>query len=219
MASRLVYTAITKGHAQLSVRPEMPDTDFVCFSDVPLDRSDWDVRPIEAPLDLSPRMRAKFHKLFPPDGYEWSVWMDGSHVLSTSTSPSRMMDALILVSPGGLGLHKHPRIDCIYDEGKDVLSLEKVRGQPIEAQVQHYRERGHPPNWGLWACGSICRNHRSTRVKGAMRMWWEEMLRWSDRDQISFAFVMRSLGLRPDEWPWKLYENPHFSAIHHNWSA
>lgn len=72
-ASRVVYTAITNGHAQLSARPEVPDTDFICYSDVPIDRDDWEVRPIAAPTGLSPRMRAKFHKVFAPAGYEWNV--------------------------------------------------------------------------------------------------------------------------------------------------
>jgi len=217
VASRVVYTAITNGHAQLCAHPDSPDTDFICFSDVPLDRTDWQIRPIESSPELSPRMRAKFHKIFPPQGYEWSVWMDGSHVMNMA-SPSRMVDEMIAASPTGFGLHKHPRIDCLYAEGKDVVSLLKVRDPPIAEQVQHYRRMGHPENWGLWACGSLCRN-QNPRVADAMKMWWDELLRWSDRDQISLSFVMRAIGFRPDDWPWKLYENPHFSAINHNWSS
>src|SRR5208337_714008 len=74
-SSRVVYTAITNRHARLSARPFAPDTDFICYSDIPLDRDDWKIRPIEASPYLSPRMQAKFHKLFPPEGYSWNVWV------------------------------------------------------------------------------------------------------------------------------------------------
>jgi hypothetical protein len=221
-ASRVIYTAITNGHAKLCARSDSPDTDFVCFSDVPLERSDWEIRPIEAPTGLTPRMQAKFHKLFPPKEYAWSVWMDGSHVLNTAESSIRMVDEMITASTSGFGLHMHPRLDCVYAEGQDVLShallRSKRRAQPIAEQLQHYRREGHPEHWGLWACGSICRN-QSPLVQRAMKLWWNELLTWSERDQISLPFVMRTMVIRPDGWPWKLYENPYFSAIEHNWSV
>jgi len=222
VASRIVYTAITNGHAQLCTRPEVPDTDFVCFSDVELDRSDWVIRPIDAPADLSPRMRAKFHKMFPPIGYEWTVWIDGSHVINTVISPSTMVDDMIAASPNGFGLHRHPREDCVYADGHDVMThpllAAKRRGQPIAEQLAHYRRGGHPEHWGLWASGSMCRNE-SRLVRELMTKWWDEMLRWSERDQLSMPFVCRALGFRPDTWPWELYKNPHFISIDHNWEG
>jgi hypothetical protein len=224
MASRLVYTAITAGHAKLHDHPDVTDTDFVCFSDDPNIHRDlsgrWQLRPVEAAVDLSPRRRAKFHKIFPPAGYDWTIWIDGSHHMRMEST--RMIDDMIAASPSGFGLHKHPRLDCIYADGQDVLShpllLSKRRDQPIAEQLQHYRRGGHPKHWGLWACGSICRN-QNTLVQNAMRLWWNEILRWSERDQLSLPFVLRSLEARPDEWPWKLYENPYFSVIDHNWRA
>jgi Protein of unknown function (DUF616) len=218
LASRLIYTAITAGHAELHDHPDIPDTDFVCYSDDPIvhqDLSDrWELRPVEAATDLSPRRRAKFHKIFPPSPYEWTVWVDGSHRLRLDSTD--MVDAMIAASPHGFGLHKHPRLDCIYPEGDAALTLWKCRDQPIMEQLQHYRREGHPPNWGLWACGSICRR-QSPLLDGLMQQWWSQILTWSERDQISLAYVLRSADLRPDEWPWQLYANPYFAEISHNW--
>ena len=221
-----MYTAITAGHAQLSACPRSPDADFVCFTDRPgalaLERPDWDVRPVEAPPGLSPRMTAKWHKVHPPAGYDWTLWLDGSIVLST-TAPSRLVDDLVSASPSGLGLHRHPRLDCAYDDGADVLAhpllAVKRQGQPIVEQLAHYRREGHPAHWGLWACGAICRDGRSEVVRRVMAGWWEELLRWSERDQLSLPVVLRRSGVRPDEWPWPLYGNPHFREIRHNWGA
>jgi hypothetical protein len=208
MASRVVYTAITNGHARLSARPGIPDTDFICYSDVPIDRYDWQIRPIESSPQLSPRMRAKYHKLFPPGGYEWNVWIDGAYILRPNALT--LVDDLIAHSPNGFGLHRHHQRDCLFDEAEHSLTLPKCEGQRqvIEEQVRHYEKMGHPRNWGLWGGGFLCRDYRS-RVAEIMKCWWDELLRWSWRDQLSLAFVLHSAQFRPDEWPWPLFQNPH----------
>ena len=212
-ASRVVYTAITNGHAQLSARPDVPDTDFVCYSDEPLDRDDWEIRPIAASPQLCPRMRAKFHKVFPPAGYEWNVWIDGSYVLRTGDQAEHLVDDLIRHSPSGFGLHQHFERDCLFDEAVHSVRLPKCRDQQqiIEAQARHYEAVGHPRNWGLWAAGFMCRDG-SLRVAEIMKRWWDELTRWSWRDQISLAFVLCNASCRPDSWPWPLFpagSNPH----------
>lgn len=212
-ASRVVYTAITNGHAQLCARPDVPDTDFICYSDVPLDRDDWQIRSIEAPVELAPRMRAKFHKIFPPTGYAWNVWVDGAYVLRADSKTTNLVDDLIGCSPSGFGLHQHMDRDCLFDEADHAVTLPKCADErlTIEAQARHYAAAGHPRNWGLWAGGLMCRSD-SPRVAEIMRSWWDEMTRWSWRDQISLAFVLRNAQSRPDEWPWPLFpigSNPH----------
>lgn len=210
VASRLVYTAITRGHAALSLRPDCPDTDFVCFTDAPgeyADRTDWEIRPIEAPSGLSPRMQAKFHKLFPPKGYRWNIWVDGAYVLRDQGAED-LVDDVIARSPSGFGLHRHHARDCIYSEAEHSLTLTKCEGLPLKDQVRHYWDAGHPRHWGLWAGGFLCRDD-STRVQEIMRRWWNEIFRWSWRDQISLPFVLRSMQCRPDDWPWKWFQNPY----------
>lgn len=214
-ATRVVYTAITNGHAQLSARPDVPDTDFVCYSDVPIDRSDWQVRPIESAPQLSPRMRAKFHKVFPPIDYEWSVWVDGSYVLRVDDNARNLMDDLVQRSPSGFGLHRHSDRDCLFDEAVHSMELPKCRDEvrTIQEQALHYAVTGHPRNWGLWAAGLMCRR-RDQRITAIMDSWWNELMRWSWRDQISLSYVLHKAQFRPDEWPWPLFpiSNPYMAG-------
>lgn len=210
-ASRVVYTAITNAHAELSARPDVPDTDFICYSDMPLERGDWQMRSIEADLQLCPRMRAKYHKVFPPAGYEWSVWVDGSYVLRTDDQAKQLVDDLIQHSPSGFGLHQHILRDCLFDEAVHAMALPKCEDQRqiIEEQAHHYTLMGHPRNWGLWAAGFMCRSSNRPRIAEIMDHWWDELMRWSWRDQISLSFVLRNANFRPDSWPWPLFSNPH----------
>ena len=202
-ASRLVYTAITNSHARLSSHPAAPDTDFICFSDASLDRDDWEIRPIaEVARQLSLRMQAKWHKLHPPVGYAWNIWLDGAYGMGTDAAASCLVDDLIAHSPTGFGLHRHHWFDCIYTEAEHSIGLPKCVDQRtiIEEQVRHYEATGHPIKWGLWAGGLMCRDN-SLRVSEIMQRWWEEIFRWSWRDQISLPFVLRTMNTRPDDWP------------------
>jgi Protein of unknown function (DUF616) len=215
VASRLVYTAITGGHAQLSARPTCPDTDFVCFTDRPeayAHRNDWQILP--AATAASPRMAAKWHKLHPPPSYTWTLWADGAYVLGGS---QRLVDDLIAASPSGFGLHKHHWFDCLYDEAVHAQELPKCAGikTQIAAQAGHYRKAGHPKHWGLWAGGLMCRSS-SPLVAEVMRRWWDEIERWTWRDQMSLPIALRGAGVRPDTWRWPLFHCPHFPAWHMN---
>jgi hypothetical protein len=165
-------------------------------------------------------MRAKFHKVFPPCGYEWSVWIDGAYVLRTDGDARLLVDDLIQRSPGGFGLHKHGDRNCLFDEVAHAITLPKCEGQTqiLQEQARHYETMGHPRNWGLWAAGFMCRR-TSSRISSIMERWWEELTRWSWRDQVSLSFVLRNAGFRPDAWPWPLFpigSNPYVTGWNFN---
>lgn len=211
--TRVVYTAITGAHARLSMHPRVPGTDFICYSDTPLARTDWEVRPVEASTGLSPRMRAKFHKLFPPKGYTWSVWVDGAYVMRADAHAEGFVEDLIVRSPSGFGLHRHHERDCIFEEAlhsKQLVKCEEVSAI-IDAQLMHYAHEGHPRNWGLWGGGLLCRDGRS-EVTAVMDRWWSELLRWSWRDQLSLPIALRAADFLPDAWEWPLFKNPYMAG-------
>jgi hypothetical protein len=165
-------------------------------------------------------MRAKFHKVFPPVGYEWSLWVDGAYVLRTDDAAKHLVDDLIQHSPSGFGLHEHGDRDCLFDEVDHAATLPKCADQIqiLQKQACYYAARGHPRNWGLWAAGFMCRRS-SPRIAEIMGYWWEELGRWSWRDQISLAFVLHNARFRPDSWPWPLFpigSNPYVKGWNFN---
>ena len=210
-ASGVVYTAITNGYTELSPHPEIPDMDFVCFSDVPIDRDDWQIRPIDVSVrNLSPRMQAKFHKVFPPREYDWSIWLDGSYRLHTHMEAALWIrHSLIMRSPSGFGLYRHPARDCLYDEAKHSMDIPKCSAirTRLEEQARSYAEQGHPKSSGLWLGGALCRK-KDPSIDRIMKRWWDEITRWTWRDQISLAFVLHEAKFRPDAWDWPYERNP-----------
>ena len=66
---------------------------------------------------------------------------------------------------------------------------EEQRGRAEPAY--HYRSinlevLGHQTIW----CGLLLRRHRVPAVRRSMERWWEHVLRYSRRDQLSFPFVL-----------------------------
>jgi Protein of unknown function (DUF616) len=220
MTSKIaVYTAVTAGYDQLSVLPVIRDVDFILFSDDDFSNRStmgWKLRSIPHRSNhLSPRMRAKWPKLQPHvflSEYAASIWIDASHAI---VSPTFVDEMMACADPSGFALHKHPSRDCIYDELVASEAYAKYDGQPMRAQVDHYREQGHPEHWGLWACGSMARIHMA-KVNEVMDSWWAECLNWSYQDQLSLPTVMRRHGWRPQEFPHhQVHDNPWFIIKEH----
>lgn len=210
-----VITAITGSYDVLKSHPNVPDVDFWCFTDDPelKIREDWRIRLL--PPSDSPRMAAKAPKILPhrfPElaGYEYTIWVDGNCQIKDG-----FLDCLDYLGEDGFVLHKHPGRDDIFEEAQASLRVaQKYDGQPIMAQVAHYRSLGHPEHWGLWACGSFARKP-SEKLHAAMDAWYDEIAAWTVQDQLSLPFVARTLDFHPESWPYSQPSSPWFQVCPH----
>lgn len=148
-----------------------------------------------------PRMTAKRYKCLPTDYLDsrYSIWIDANTEIISPTFAADVLASL----HDGLALFKHPQRDCIYQEAEASLRLApaKYRAEPIRQQIAHYLAQGWPRNAGLYACGTIGRDHHHPTVAAAGRAWYGECIRWSYQDQLSFPPVMADFGLEPGILP------------------
>lgn len=216
MDEGIVYTAIYGGYdLGLDAAPSLPGVDFVCFTDDPgLSADGWTVLVEERPEE-HPRMQAKWFKLHPhrafPDA-ERTLWMDGSHHFLPGFS---FQAAVGCAGRTGIAAHLHPR-RCVFAEAEASMQFRKyadLSPSTVE-QAAHYRREGHPELGGLWALGSIARV-RSDRMDAAMDDWWQENVRWTYQDQVSFPVVMRRHGIEVGSFPYPQYGSPWFSIGGH----
>lgn len=213
-----VVTAIYGGYDPvLHPAPSIQGVDFVCFTDDPDLRGDgWTVLVDDPPVESPhPRMRAKWYKIMThrelPDE-DQTLWLDGSHKI---TDAGGVTAALIWAERTGIAAHHHPR-RCVYAEAEASMAFEKYASlspSTVE-QAEHYRQQGYPGSAGLWALGSIARV-RSDDLDRAMEDWWEECVRWTYQDQVSFPVVMRRHGIQPTTFPWAQYGSPWFQIMGH----
>lgn len=190
------------------------EAEWVYVTDTPHDVPGWTVVPSKG-FGLHPRREAKLPKCFPflyaDTDAEVTIWLDASFRVDSVTFVEDMARHL---DDGDWAQFQHPDRDCIYDEVIVSGQMTKYQAEPINEQVEHYRERGHPEHWGLWATGLIVRR-RTDEVVTVGRRWWQEIDRWSYQDQLSEPFVLREAGLRPVRIYGNIFASPWLSFHAH----
>jgi len=175
----LVYSAITQGYDSIK-----PGRDF------------WFIDPtyIDSP---EPARRAKYpkvmlHHILP--GVEYSVWLDGSIRIGPTLRPSDLIERY-LTDGCDMAVMKHPERDCLFEEARACVKLAKDSPATLARQTVQYDFEGHPKHWGLSETGVMIRRH-TPEVNAFCDAWWREIERHSRRDQVSFPYVQRRMGLR-----------------------
>ena len=81
---------------------------------------------------------------------------------------------------------RHYARNCVYDEAERVISLEYDDPARIQSKMKAYRHVGYPPNNGLAALPFILRKHHDAALIPIMEAWYQQVLLFSLRDQLSF---------------------------------
>jgi hypothetical protein len=182
-------------------------TEWLCVTDGQTDvPTPWQTI-IEPRPHLHPRMAGKVARCR-PDFYtdaDVTIWLDASAGLPRRSSVAALCDAL---GDGEIAQFPHPDRSDVLSEAEVSAGMRKYRGQPMAAQVAHYRKLGMPG--GLWATGCIVRRNTPT-VRAFGDTWLVEMMRWSWQDQLSEPYALWKHGLAPVAISGGLWSNPHVS--------
>jgi len=180
----IVYTAMMGDFDKL--QPPDVEGNFVAFVDSPVDVGGWDVRVI--PKQGNPRLTARWckthpHALFPET--KVSIWIDANVMLVT--------EPVVLtgewLADGDMAAFDHPARYCAYDEARRCIRYGKGDPEKIAAQMEVYETEGFPRDAGLAMTNVVVRRH-TEEVKRFNKLWWEEITAHSERDQLSFPYVM-----------------------------
>jgi hypothetical protein len=171
----------------------------VLFTDRP-DATMPGVEVIHDPLDgLDPARASRRAKLMPhryfPDA-DWSIWIDNKSRLKAD--PLQVLAAVKAQSDAGFFAFPHFRRGCVYQEGRTVAELGLDDHRIIHERMRLYRAEGMPAHSGLIEGHFIIRRHHDPDLVRFGDRWFEHVLRYSRRDQISFPYLAWKLGLRYD---------------------
>lgn len=201
MKKIVVYTCITNKYDWLLPPLSTPsNVDYVCYTDsYKRNKSGWEVRPIPEKLSSLPHnLVNRYFKFFPHkffSNYEWSIYIDGN--LRILTDLSTIVDELY--REGGLvGCPDHPDRSTIIEEVPVCKSLGKFSTadlQIIDAQIDNYLADGMPESQPLTENNFIVRKHSDPKVQELMGLWWDNLEKYTNRDQISFPYVVWKSGL------------------------
>ncbi|KAJ0680838.1 hypothetical protein HanPI659440_Chr16g0628851 [Helianthus annuus] len=136
-----------------------------------------------------PKMLA--HRIFPNARY--SIWVDSKSQFRRD--PLGVFEALLWRSKSVLAISEHGARSSVYDEAKAVVEKNKATPEEVEVQITQYHHDGLPADKridgkkALNEASVIVREH--TPVTNLfMCLWFNEVVRFTSRDQLSFPYVL-----------------------------
>jgi len=150
---------------------------------------------------FSARRNAKIYKVVPElfiPGYDYYFWIDATH--EVVVDPKKIIETYM--KNFEIGCFKHTTRNCLYEEGKEILNLGISYDYPenVISQLNKYFSEGFQQQKGLWEMSAFIRKNTND-IKKLNLMWWEQICRYSSRDQISFPYCLWKTGITPVQLP------------------
>jgi hypothetical protein len=188
---------------------------YICYTDQNFKSDVWEIRNRDV-MDIGPAKTARWYKINFDKCVQTdlSLWIDGTFVVNTDLNKwwRRFKEPFTAV--------RHPFDDCIYKDADACLSGGKggVRSL-LERQVAFYKAIGIKRNGGLIASGVLMRRNNEA-VRKFCATWWEQVRRWSNRDQIAYGYANHQHPnlINMTEWDYTKQEEfihiPHLNKPH-----
>ncbi|KAI3840988.1 hypothetical protein MKX03_018219 [Papaver bracteatum] len=137
------------------------------------------------------------HRLFPQARY--SIWVDAKSQFRRD--PLGVLEALLWRRTSVLAISEHGARSSVYDEGKAVVKKNKATPEEVEIQLEQYRRDGFPDEKrfnGKKALSeaSVIVRELTPLTNLFMCLWFNEVVRFTSRDQLSFPYVVRKLNMK-----------------------
>jgi hypothetical protein len=98
------------------------------------------------------------------------------------------------LSSNYISLHKHILRDCVYEEEEACAQMKKDGSEILAKQVEFYRQEGLPVGFGVFETAEISRDHNAFEVHQINTYWWQQLDKFSIRDQVSLPYVFWKHG-------------------------
>ena len=190
-----VLTSITSDKDILRNDQAFGGATWTAYTDKPYTDSKWALKTAPS-LFVDPRRNSRLPKILSHQysDAEYQIWIDGNVTLLVP--PEEMIDRYL--QGYDFALYHHRSRDCIYEEATICAVRHLDDPETIIEQVVKYEQRGFPKHYGIGECNVLLRRNTS-KVQEFNNAWWSEYCRHSRRDQISFAYASKLVGM-----PYKL---------------
>lgn len=189
-----ILTAISGHRDRLSIPTVIHNNaDYYAFVDEPTDEviGPWKqmkIHPFTNDEKFSNRRKAKPYKIMPElfvSGYDYYFWADATH--DVVENPQTIVDNYL--KDNCIAIFRHNQRNCAYDEANEILKLNYDHLNNVTGQMKEYQKFEFPYNFGLFELPVIVRRNcfETTTLN---LMWWEQICKFSSRDQISFPFCL-----------------------------
>lgn len=195
-----IITAISGNRDSLSAPVVVHENaDYFAFVDEPTTETIWPwkqlkIFPFTNDERFSNRRKAKPYKIMPElfiPGYDFYFWADATH--DVVINPQEIIDTYL--KDAHMALFKHKHRNCAYSEANEIIQLNYEHLHNVTAQIKEYQKVNFPLDFGLFELPVIVRRN-CFEVTTFNLMWWEQICKYSSRDQISFPFCVWNTNMK-----------------------
>jgi tetratricopeptide (TPR) repeat protein len=187
-----IYTSFTGDYDSLKL-PEIIDDrfDYIVYTDEPVDGMGvYDVRPLNQPYFKDDGSRAtrypKTHPHILLKEYDIAIWTDTSLMIAGDLMP--VIDAFFK-SGEAIGNATHPNRQSLDEEIEACIDLDKDDPVLLKKQLDYYKSIDFNTN-DLANNGVLMFNLSHRKLASVMETWWDQICRYSKRDQLSFNYSL-----------------------------
>lgn len=217
----VIYTCITGNYDKLreDFIFDSKNFDYYCFTNSKnITSKRWniiDISEVQTLLNLQDdNVRlARFIKTHPHlffKQYEKSIWIDGNVLVICNKLVENFIS--LLPSDQYLLVSEHPKLHSIYEEAELCKKLKKDDDDIIDKEIQFIQDEKFESNNNHVQTNIILRNHNDEHCKFLMEKWWEMILNYSRRDQLSFNYVFWKYNGKYITIPYYLFSINFFST-------
>lgn len=172
------------------------DWELICFSDMVIKSDNWNVVNVkyDDPIKKSREIKIRCDRFI---DFDICIYIDAKFTIKCDLNKFVYNNLKFNMS-----LMKHNRRNCLYKEAKYCLDIGKGKKEDIIKQINYYKQLGFPKNFGLYAPGIMIRKNNHDILK-FMKLWYDEVKKYSCRDQISFPYVLWKNPIKFDIMPFK----------------
>jgi len=200
---KIIYTVILGNSKKLSLnepRYQNRDWELICFTDRNIYSNDWKIVKVKCkdPLKKSREIKIRCDQFL---DFDVCLYMDSQFVIKSNVDnfiKENLRNDFLLM--------KHSCRHCAYREARRCIKVKKGDGNIIMKQAVQYKKEGFPKKFGLYACGIMVRKN-TEEVADFMKLWHDEIVKYTYRDQISLPYILWKNPINIDVAPfWKTRE-------------
>ncbi len=214
-----VYTCITGSYDNLKeVKVNEENIDYICFTNnKQLTSSTWKIIYIEDDKLSNHYLSRKLKMIgdsYIDENYTLSIWIDASVIFKKSVK--EFLNEYFDYKNDVFLACKHHLRNSIAEEAKACIRYKKGNKERIDKLLSFYKQENFKDDLGLLEMTLIVKRHNDPLVRKTMKLWFDMILNYSERDQLSFMYCIYKTGLKVKAIPLNVWNNNYLEFTPHN---
>jgi len=190
---KIIYTVLFGNNKLKLNEPEYINKDWslICFTDRNINSVNWNIVKVEHNdlLKKSREIKIRCDKFL---DFDVCLYIDSQFIIKCDIDNfigKNLKNDFLLM--------KHNNRKCLYSEAKHCIRVKKGNKNVILKQIEQYQNEGFPKDFGLYACGIMLRKN-TPEIINFMKLWYDEIYKYTYRDQISFPYILWKYPIKLD---------------------